>query len=744
MGFFNYICLPLLDSIYISTTMKYILLLPLVVVSFFCTAQNKNVTLEDIWKRGTFRSDRVRGFSSFGNGESYRAIESGELVIRSFKTGKRTGVYKFYKDLAYEGEKLKIASYKFSEDNSKMLLFTEPEQIYRRSSSYKVYVYNINTKQTTLVSDKKILHATLSPNSDKVAFVSDNNLFIKKLDSEETSQITTDGSANIINGNCDWVYEEEFGFTKAFQWSPNGKHLAFYRFDQTQVPEFTMMYFRKLYPQKYEFKYPKAGDPNSTLKIGLYNVSKDEINYLEYEEEYIPRIKWTQYDNQLIVYTLNRHQNQLRFYKVNPRTTWDEVVYEENNKYYIDVNDEITFLKNENAFLFTSEKSGFNHIYHHDMGSNETKAVTSGDWEVVKLYGVDESTDGEYYEDRRMVYYSSAERSPLERNLYAVLITGAEKKAITPEKGWHSVSWSKGFRYFIDNYSTATTPSIISVKDRTGKTMRTLKDNARLKRIIRDYAISPLELIEVPLDHSNLTLNGWLIKPLKMKAGKKYPLIMFQYSGPGSQQVSNKFMEGNFWWYQMLAQQGYIVACVDGRGTGFRGEEFKKMTYQQLGNYESDDQISAARYFGKKDYIDEDRIGIWGWSYGGYMSSICIAKGADVFKSAIAVAPVTNWRYYDNIYTERYMRTPQENADGYDKNSPINMVDKIRGNYLLIHGSGDDNVHYQNTMEMINALVKADVEFDSEIYPNRNHGIYGGNTRYHLYKKMTKFWLEKL
>ena len=351
------------------------------------------------------------------------------------------------------------------------------------------------------------------------------------------------------------------------------------------------------------------------------------------------------------------------------------------------------------------------------------------------MHGIDEVSN--------LIYYTSTEESPLERNLYSIRANGNSKTRITPEKGWHSISFSNKFKFFVDDYSTTTVPSIFTMKASNGALLRVIKDNANLRKRMQQFDLQPLQLIKVPVS-KDVVLNGWMLKPANAKPGQKVPLIMFQYSGPGSQQVANKFSGGNFWWYQMLVQQGYAVACVDGRGTGFRGEEFKKMTYQQLGKYESDDQIAAAKYFGKMDFIDKDRIGIWGWSYGGYMSSICIAKGADVFKSAIAVAPVTNWRYYDNIYTERYMRTPQENPTGYDDNSPINMVKKIKGNYLLIHGSGDDNVHYQNTMEMINAMVEADVTYDSEIYPNRNHGIYGGNTRYHLYQKMTRFWLEKL
>ncbi len=723
--------------------MRNLLFIPLLLVGLFTQAQDQQITLDDLLKKGTFRADYVRGFSSMKDGEHYTEIEKGHLVKKSFATGNKVSTFDFYSNLKFEGKKLKIASFKFNDAENKMLIFTEPEKIFRRSALYKVFVYDIENEQLNLISEEKILHASFSPQSDKVAFVRDNNLFYKDLNTAQIVQITQDGGGNIINGNCDWVYEEEFGFTKAFQWSPNGNYIAFYRFDQTQVPEFTMMYFRKLYPTKYEFKYPKAGDPNSTLKIGLYDIKKAKTEFLEYEEEYIPRIKWTNYDNKLVIYTLNRHQNQLRFYAVNPKNLRGRKIYEETNKYYVDVNDEITFLKNENAFVHTSEKSGYNHIYYYDISSQRAKQITKGNWDVTSLFGVDEVDLGQVYEDTRTVYYLSSEQSPLERNLYSININGYDKKNLTPEKGTHRISFSNQFKYFVDNYSNVSTPNVYAMKNNSGKTVRVLKDNAKLKKQMAKFELSDLNLTQIPLKN-NLKLNAWIIKPTNIEAGKKYPLIMYQYSGPGSQSVANSFAPRDYWWYQMLAQQGYVIACVDGRGTGSRGEEFKKMTYQQLGKYESDDQIAAAQYLGSLDYIDANRMGIWGWSYGGYMSSICITKGADVFKSAIAVAPVTSWRYYDNIYTERYMRTPQENPDGYDDNSPINMVDKLKGNYLLIHGSGDDNVHYQNTMEMINAMIDANVEYDSEIYPNRNHSIYGGNTRIHLYKRMTDFWLEKL
>lgn len=708
----------------------------------------KTISLDDIWKRNTFGTQGISGFSSMADGAHYTEIENGKLLKKSFQTGKTVSEYSFYKDLSYQNSKLKISHFEFNNKEDKMLLFTEPEMIYRHSALYKVYVYDIQSANLQLVDTAKILHATFSPQSDKIAFVKNNNLYYKNLETAQVVEITKDGKDNIINGNCDWVYEEEFGFTKAFEWSPDGDAIAFYRFDQSAVPEFTMMYFNNLYPEKYEFKYPKAGEANSTIKIGIYKIANQKTDFVKIDEEYIPRIKWTQYDKKLIIYTLNRHQNNLKFYAIDKNSSDNSVydpsddvikspltlIYEEKNDAYIDISDQITFLKNQNAFLYTSEKDGFNHIYLHDISSNKSQQITKGNWEVTELYGINE--------DSKTIYYSSTEYSPLERNLFSINLNGKNKNVITKMQGYHEISFTNNFKYFIDQFSSTEIPTQFILKDNLGNEVRKLKDNNALLDKIKAYDVAPLELMQIPVGKE--ILNAWMIKPKHMETGKKYPLIMFQYSGPGSQQVNNRWGTRDIWWYQMMAQKGYVIACVDGRGTGFRGEAFKKCTYKQLGKLESDDQIDAAKYFGTLPFIDKNRIGIWGWSYGGYMSSICIAKGNDIFKAAIAVAPVTNWRYYDNIYTERYMQTPQENPDGYDDNSPINMVSKIKGNYLLIHGSGDDNVHYQNTMQMINAMINANVQFDSEIYPNKNHGIYGGNTRFHLYNRMTQFWLEKL
>jgi dipeptidyl-peptidase-4 len=716
---------------------KFITLLSLICTSAFA---QKEITLEDIWIKGTFKTEAVAGFRSMNDGNYYTEInEKKELQKVSFQDGKVVEILADFSNILCKGKKVNVDEYIFNEAQTKMLLLEGPQNIYRRSVLYNVYVYNLATKSVIQFCDDKILHATFSPQGDKVAYVKSNNLYVYDLSKNKEIQISKDGEWNkIINGNCDWVYEEEFGFTQAFEWSPDGKYLAFYKFDESKVPEFNFAKYDNLYPTDVRFKYPKAGEKNSTISIQLLKLQNNKVSKINIGNDtdiYIPRIKWNVYDGQLLIYQLNRKQNNLNILGYQPNTNKITSIYSEINNRYVEIKDEIIFLKNENSFLHTSEKSGYNHIWKFNLDTKQDVQITKGNWEVVQLLSTDEKL--------KKIYYTSTEESPLERHLYSILLNGNNKEKITNQSGTHLIECSNGCKFYLDVHSSINTPAVSTICNNSGSVLRIVKDNAKLKTIMKEFTISTQELIKVP-NGLGENLNAWVIKPANSNDGKKHPLLMFQYSGPGSQQVTNSFMGRDYWWYQMLAQKGYVIACVDGRGTGFRGEEFKKCTYKQLGKLESDDQIAAAKYFGTLPYIDKDRIGIWGWSYGGYMSSICILKGADVFKSAIAVAPVTNWRYYDNIYTERYMQKPQDNASGYDDNSPVNMVSKLKGNYYLIHGSADDNVHYQNSMEMINALIKADKDFDSEAYPNRAHGISGGNTRYHLYKRLTKFVLEKI
>lgn len=705
-------------------------------------AQKKQITLEDIWRNNTFRIKTVPGFNAMQDGKRYLQIDdiNGRQVINIYnlETGSKIATLFDNQQLA-DSRPLVIDHYSFSDDEQRMLIFTEGQNIYRRSYLYKVYVYDVRNRKLELVSDEKLLHASLSPDGSKIAYVSNNNLYYKDLKNGDVFPITTDGKWNeIINGNCDWVYEEEFQFTKAFEWAPDGQHIAFYRFDERQVPEFTMTIYDGLYPTPYKYKYPKAGERNSIVQIKLYNIATGETmtaNTGRETDQYIPRIKWTKDPSRLCIYRLNRHQNHLELLLADASTGTSQVIYEEKNKYYIDIDDNIRFLNDGESFIFTSERSGYTHFYRWNWKKKKLTALTQGNYDVDQLIGLDEQQE--------LLYYTAAETSPLERALYSVKWNGKGKKLLTPEKGTHAITTIKGNKYFLDKHSRLRTPPVYHLRRMDGKIIRTLEDNSELKEKLKEYDLGKIAFKKLP-GANGLMLNAWMITPPDFDSTRQYPVLMFQYSGPGSQNVADKFPVADFFWHQMLAQKGYIIVCADGTGTGYRGEEFRKKTYLKLGRLESDDQIAVARHLAEQPYVDKERIGIWGWSYGGFMSATCIMRGNDVFKSAISVAPVSNWRYYDNIYTERYMRTPEENPEGYDENAPEKMVDQLKGKLLIVHGTGDDNVHFQNAVMLVDALIRANKEFDSEYYPNRHHGISGGNTKYHLYTKMTDFILNNL
>ena len=704
--------------------------------SITCFSQSKEITLEDIWQNYNFYPKSYRGLNSMNDGEFYTQIKNGEegqeIIKYSFKNGKR--VVRLFKSSDFKIKR--INSYSLSNDDRLMLLATETESIYRYSKKAIYYVFNIQNNKIKKLSDNKVRYPTFSPDGTKVAFVFENNLYIKDITNGKENQITFDGKKNnIINGASDWVYEEEFKLVRGFEWSEDSRTIAFYKFDESHVKEFSMDKFNgNLYPTQEVFKYPKAGEANSTVSVYLYNIDDDEkkLIYTEEDYEYIPRIKWSNDPNILTMIGLNRHQNKLDFIVVDSKDGSNRVLFTEEDKYYIDINDNLTFLPN-NFFIWTSEKKGYNHIYLKGLDGSEEQ-ITSGSWEVTSFYGLDS--------DKMEIFFSSTEDGSINRSIYCLDLESGKRKKLSTQTGTNSAKFSNGLKYYINTYSNANTPPIFTLHKADGSLIKTIEDNTEFQNKLEEYNISEKEFITIYTD--NADLNAWIIKPPNFDDNKKYPLFMFLYGGPGSQKVLNRYEGNNFYWYQMLAQKGYVIACVDNRGTGGKGAEFKKMTYKELGKYETIDQIDAAKYFGSLNYIDEKRIGIQGWSYGGYMSSLAITKGADVFNLAVAVAPVTNWRYYDNIYTERYMQTPQENPSGYDENSPINHVEKLKGKYLLIHGTADDNVHVQNTYEMSSALVRANKQFDLFVYPDKNHGIYGKNTRYHLYKKITNFILDNL
>jgi dipeptidyl-peptidase-4 len=707
--------------------------------------------MEDLILNGTFSQKSVYGLRSMKDGIHYTTLEAeGTKIVKySYATGKVVETLLDLTSLKEVAIKT-INDYEFSANESRILLMTNSERIYRRSFTADYYVFSFKNKELLPLSKNgKQGLATFSPNGNRIAFVRDNNIFIHNVLFGSEIQITKDGEWNKIqNGSPDWVYEEEFEFNKAFAWSPDSEFLAYLKFDESQVKMFNMNKFEglepqisenSLYPENYTYKYPKAGEKNSTVEVFVYNIEDRITKKMDVGEEtdqYIPRIKWTQDPKMLTIYRLNRHQNKLEFLLANARTGRSNVMFSQENKYYIEEGnfDYLTFLKNGTQFIFADEKDGFNHLYLYDMASGKAvQQITNGDWDVTDFLGFDE--------EKQVCYYQSVEQSPMDRNVYSVRLNGTKKTLITPEKGTNRSVFSNGFTYYINYFSSLTQPNIVRLYSSKGKMIRVLEDNKELQEKLKAYSYSPKEFTMYPAADGMTMLNAWMIKPFNFDPSKKYPVVMTQYSGPNSQSVTNSW---SFDWYQYLAQEGYIVVCVDPRGTGGRGEIFRKCTYMQLGRLESDDQISAARSLAEESFVDENRIAIWGWSYGGFMSTLCLEKGSDVFAAAIAVAPVTNWRYYDSIYTERFMRTPQENEKGYDENSPIKHVDLLKGSLLLCHGTADDNVHIQNTYELSERLVQANKQFEMQVYTNRNHSIYGGNTRLHLYNRFNQFLKEKL
>ena len=718
-------------------------ILALFLLLCFTVVGQQKITIDQIYN-GTFRAKGMDELQSLKNTNQYTVLNvdmqsrSMSVDLYDFATLKKVSTLidtKSHPELANG-----IDSYTFDASEKIILLACNTNQIFRRSFTADYYLYDIATKELKKPFDFQVQEPTFSPDGKKIAYAKENNLFIYDLNSKKSTAITTDGKKNsIINGITDWVYEEEFSFVKAFDWSADNKKVAYIRFDESQVPEFSMSMFGKdLYPTVQTFKYPKAGEKNAVVSLHVFDVNANAVKNIDlgkYNDFYIPRMEWTNDGNILSAQILNRHQDNLDLLFIDGNSGAIKVVLNEKDKAYIDVTDNLTFLK-DNSFIWTSEKDGFNHIYLYDKTGKLKNQVTKGKWEVTEYYGLDEKTN--------TLFYQSVENGSINRDVYRTGLDGKNKLRLSQGAGTTKATFSPNFQFFISSFSSAAQPTKYALNEaKAGKEVQVIQNNEALSAKLKGYNLPEKEFFVLKTGKGN-ELNAWIIKPKDFDASKKYPVFMYQYSGPGSQQVNNDWNGTDDYWFMMLSQQGYIVACVDGRGTGFKGAEFKKVTQKELGKYEVEDQIDAAKVIGNYSFVDRTRIGIFGWSYGGFMSSNCILKGNDVFKMAIAVAPVTNWRFYDSVYTERYMQTPQENASGYDDNSPINHVSKLKGKFLLIHGSGDDNVHVQNSMQMMEALIQANKQFDSEIYPDNNHGIYGGNTRIQLYNKMTNFIKENL
>ncbi|MGK7396238.1 MAG: S9 family peptidase [Candidatus Cyclobacteriaceae bacterium M3_2C_046] len=728
----------------------YIILNILGLIHMHVLAQDKQeITLEEIYINGDFYENKLSELDWMNRGPYYTNLEYNRETGASF-------IYKYdistgeKQETLFDSEKIKIRegnynrldTYELSPNEDKILLSFDQESIYRWSTKAFYLVYNLNTQQIQPINqDLKISNASFSPDGSKVAYIKANDLFYFDLESEKEIQITEDGQLNkIINGMSDWVYEEEFGFTKAYKWSPDSRSIAYYRFDESAVNHYNLQIWGGLYPENYVYKYPKAGEQNSEVTIWVYHLkAADKVQVeLGQDYEYVAQMQWTSDPDQLMVVTLNRLQNHLSLLHANSRSGDGQVILEETSPTYVDIefNNTFIYLPENKGFLRTSEQDGFKHIYHYDMQGQLKQQVTDGTWEVDEFYGYDPV--------KQLIYYNSTEVSPLERHLYTIQLNGKKKRKLTESPGVNKAEFSPDFSHYILRHTAIKQPQTVTLHAApSGRQLVLLEDNQQLKQKIDHYQYGQVEFFQFE-NEENTSLNGYMIKPYNFNENQEYPVLMYVYGGPGSVEVLNDYGRDHYMWHHYLSQLGYIIVAIDNRGTAGRGWNFKHKTYAQLGKLEVEDQIAGAKYLATLPYVDQDRIGIWGWSYGGFLSSLAITMGADYFNAAIAVAPVTSWIFYDTIYTERYMQTPELNPEGYEDYSPISHAYKLEDPYLLIHGTGDDNVHFQHTIEMQNALIAANKQFDSFFYPDQDHSINYFYTRYHLYSMMTNFVLENI
>ena len=702
--------------------------------SLFAQRGTRTMTIEEV-NSGKFAAQPAgRGMRSMSDGLHYTMMDTQHKAILrySFATGKLIDTL-FSVDRARDCEFQKFDDYRLEPKGHHILLITDQEQIYRRSHKGNAYHYDVRRNRVEPLSDTKgkVMIPTFSPDGRMVAFVRDGNIFIKKFEFDTEVQVTNDAERNkVMNGITDWVYEEEFETTRLLSWSEDGSYLAFVRTDETEVQEYSMpMYGTSQYPTSYTYKYPKAGTPNSRVSLHIYNVvdrSRKEVNFRDGAPYYIPRIEFVGREGQLAVFTLNRQQNHLRLFYVQNKTLLPKLILEDKSKTYVDSHNVTWSRFIPSGFIYPSERDGFRHLYHYSDKGVLLRQVTSGHYDVTNFYGADASGN---------LYYQAADESPMRRSIYRIDPKG-KRIALHPGQGSNQAIFSDSFAYYISTFNNTVTPTVTAVYA-TGslKPLRVLEDNQKLQHRLEEYRVAPKEFITLT-GAEGQAMNAWIVKPHDFSPTRRYPVLMIQYSGPDSQQVLDQYGYG---WEQVLASHGFIVVCVDGRGTGARGEEWRKCTYLRLGVKESADQIAAAKALGKLPYVDANRIGIWGWSFGGYNTLMSLCHGDGTFKVGIAVAPVTDWRFYDTIYTERFMRTPQENPDGYKASSVLEVAHNLRGKLLLIHGSADDNVHVQNAMDFAELLVQRDLPFDMALYTDKNHSIYGGKTRDHLFKKMISY-----
>jgi dipeptidyl-peptidase 4 len=720
--------------------MKLPILIAALCVAFSISAQKK-ISIEDFTTRNTFEQKSVTGIRWMKDGKFYSSLKENKIIRYDITNGNPVETIL---DGSALPEKVTINGYTFTDDEKKLLILTASQSIYRRSYKGEYFVYDIPSKSfAKLSSNGKQSYAAFSPDGSKVAFVRENNVFYVTLADMKEVQVTTDGKFNaIINGTTDWVYEEEFTIIEGFNWSPDGKKIAYYRFDESAVKEYNLQLWGKtLYPTDYRFKYPKAGEANSTVEIWIHDLAsgkKVKADVGREKDIYIPRISWTVNPEILSIRKLNRLQNHMEVIHTNASTGNSITVLSEQNETYVDVEflDELTYLNDGKHFIHLSERSGYKHLYLYKIDGTLVRQITSGNFEVSQYLGLDEKS--------KTIYFTSTEVSPLERHLYTISIDGKKKTRLTDLSGVHTINMSRDFQFYIDHHTNSTQPSIATLYRTKGNAaVSVLEKNEGLVKTVQEYGVAAKEFFSYRAGDGTL-LNGFMLKPSNFDPNKKYPVLIYQYSGPGSQDVSNGFGGKHFYFHQFLVQHDFIVVAVDPRGTGNRGEAFRKVTYKQLGKYELEDMVAAAKYLSGLDFVDGSRLGIWGWSYGGYISALAMTKAAGTFKLGIAVAPVTNWRFYDTVYTERFLQTPQLNASGYDDNSPLTYAGNLTGKFFLIHGTGDDNVHFQNSVLFQEALIQAGKKFDSFYYPDKNHSIPGAKSKLHLYTMMADYIINNL
>ncbi|MBM4174857.1 MAG: S9 family peptidase [Ignavibacteria bacterium] len=726
---------------------KNILLLFLIIVSVsFAQNGTKKFTIEEIYGSMKFMGKSIRGVQWIEKGEKFTYLEtdmatrSTDIWVYDIKNKKREVFLKSSELKLEDSDKpFSIMNYSFS-PNERYILFTGVLPARTLKSGGAIYIYDLKEKRfSEIETSGSTMNVKFSEDGTKLGYVIKDNIYVYDLASNVERQLTFDGNGVILNGHFDWVYEEEFSIIDGWQFSPDGKEIAFWQLDQSPVPEIEIQQFDSLYFNSIIMRYPKAGDKNSIVKIGVIDIASGKTNWMNIGTEidiYIPRIRWTENSGVLAITRMNRLQNKLELLLADSKSGKSKVIYIDTDSCWVDVEDaNLVFLKDKKHFLITSERSGFKHFYLYDLNGKMIRQITKGNWEVTSLSSLDEKN--------QIIYFISGMNDPTLRHLYKINLNGKGFTQITKDDGNNSINFSPNSKYFIRSYSNISSVSKTQLETSDGKVIEVLENNEKLANTLEEYSFAPAEFLSFTTS-DGIQLNAMMIKPKDFDASKKYPVLVYNYSGPGSQIVRNAWQGGQYLWYQMLAQEGYIIFMLDNRGTGGRGKSFKNIVYKKLGYWEVNDQIEGTKYLMTLPYVDGERIGIWGWSYGGYMSALTIMEGNEYFKAAVAVAPLADWKFYDTIYTERYMSTPQLNPEGYEAGSVLNKVDKLKGKLLLVHGTADDNVHFQNTVVLVDELVKANKQFQVMFYPGKNHGIYGGKTREQLFTMITNFIRENL